>query len=115
VAFARLILSGLTGHARIPIEGVADTGANLNSTRLKRIVLTLGLDYSAYELKEHLIDEKLLNWRNKVAHGKGLYPDEGEFSDLYQEITGLIRHFKDQVQNAAMLRSFVRAAGSGGP
>ena len=105
-AFAQLILRGLGQNASIPVEGVADTGANLNSARLKRIVLTLGLDYSGYELKEHLIDNKLLNWRNGVAHGREIYPDESEFNEVYLEITGLIRQFKDQVENAAVLRSF---------
>ena len=45
VAFVDFILGDLGSHARLPKLGAIKTGANLNSQRLKAIILTLGLDY----------------------------------------------------------------------
>ena len=84
------------------------TGANLNSVRLKRIVLTLGLDYAPFELKANLIDAQLLNWRNKIAHGKFIVPDSAEFETLYSEMSTMMRNFKDQLSNAVALRSYLK-------
>ena len=52
VEFVRFLASSLEGNAQIPKLGVIKTGSNLNSKRLRTIVVTLGLDYSAFELKE---------------------------------------------------------------
>jgi hypothetical protein len=108
VSFVEFILGGLGSHARLPKLGVIKTGGNLNSRRLRAIVVTLGLDYSAFELKENLIDSQLLDWRNKIAHGKLLCPTEQDFELLYQETSGLLRNFKDQISNAVILRAYLR-------
>ncbi|MGD0061292.1 MAG: MAE_28990/MAE_18760 family HEPN-like nuclease [Verrucomicrobiia bacterium] len=106
IAFLEFVTTQLGDKAKMPTTGAVHTGGNLNSELLKRIVLTLGLDYAPYELKENLLDSQLLNWRNKIAHGKGYYPDETEFESLYAEVTVLLRTFKDQVSNAAALKTY---------
>jgi hypothetical protein len=108
VAFVQFVLGDLASHARLPERGAVKTSANLNSQRFKTIVLTLGLDYAPFELKENLIDSQLLDWRNKIAHGRGLFPTEGDFEFLYQEITTLLRNFKDQIANAVALKAYLR-------
>lgn len=105
-SFVELMTTGLSSEARVPRTGAIDTKSNLNSKRMKRIVLTLGLDYSPYELKENLIDEQLLNWRNNIAHGKGNCPNESDFELLYVEVGNMLRAFKDQVSNAASQSGF---------
>jgi hypothetical protein len=110
VAFVEFVLGDLQSNARLPKLGVIKTGANLNSQRLKVIVLTLGLDYAPFELKENLIDSQLLNWRNKIAHGRDLVPTEGDFATLYQEISALLRTFKDQIANAVVRKSYLRGS-----
>jgi len=70
------------------------------------MTLTLGLDYAPYELKENLLDAQLLYLRNNIAHGKGLCPTEGEFESLFAEVLGLLRCFKNQIENAAALRLY---------
>jgi len=108
VAFTEFVTGDLESHARLPKLGVIKTGANLNSRRLKVIVLTLGLDYSPFELKSNLIDNQLLEWRNKIAHGKFLCPTQSDFQSLYEETSALIRNFKDQIVNAVVLRTYRR-------
>jgi hypothetical protein len=108
LAFVDFVLGDLASHARLPKLGAIKTGANLNSQRLKVIVLTLGLDYTPFELKENLIDQQLLNWRNRIAHGRLLLPTEDDFEELYQEISALLRNFKDQIANAVALKGYLR-------
>lgn len=109
IAFVEFVLGDLGSHARLPKLGVIKTGANLNSQRLKVIVVTLGLDYAPFELKENLIDSQLLNWRNNIAHGRSLVPSQGDFDVLYQEVSALLRNFKDQIANAVACKAYLRA------
>jgi len=108
IAFIELVLGDLEADSQLPKLGVVKTGANLNSRRLKTIVLTLGLDYSPFQLKENLIDNQLLEWRNKIAHGKSMLPTEDDFDLLYHETTTLLRNFKDQIANAVVLKTYLK-------
>jgi hypothetical protein len=106
VDFVQFLMGDLESNAHLPKLGVIKTGSNLNSKRLKVIVLTLGLDYSGFELKENLIDNQLLDSRNNIAHGRDLCPSLADFESLYQETTALLRNLKDQISNAVALRSY---------
>jgi hypothetical protein len=108
VAFVRFLLTDLPSRARIPKLGVIRTGSNLNSRRLKAIVRTLGLDYTPFELKENLLDAELLGRRNQIAHGKAICPSGADFELLYQQMTSLLREFKDQLAHAVVSRSYRR-------
>lgn len=108
IDFVSFVQQGMASRARLPQIDVISTGANLNSGRLRDIVLTLGLDYSAYELKENIIDRQLLDWRNTIAHGKSLRPTQEDFNHLYHEVTTLLRLFKDQMVNAIALKTYRR-------
>lgn len=103
ISFINFLSREMNSRAKIPTISIIKTGFNLSSKRLKSIVLTLGLDYSSFELKENLIDAQLLDWRNTIAHGKWICPKEDEFDMIYQETTTLLRNFKDQLTNAIAL------------
>lgn len=107
-SIVEFLLYDLDTRAKIPIQGTIKTKSNLNSLLFRDIVFTLGLNYSYYELKEQLIDAKLLNWRNSIAHGQGLCPKEADFDILFREILDILRKFKDQVSNAAAQKSYRR-------
>jgi len=68
---------------------------NLTSTEFKSLIGKLGLHYLPdYELREKLIDDKLMLYRNLVAHGESLHgaitdPDE-TFDLLADEILELL-------------------------
>jgi len=102
------LLNDLNSTAHLPFRGIIKTKSNLNSTQFKNIVFTLGLDYSLYELKEHLLDAQLLAWRNNIAHGQELYPKESDFDTLFREVLQMIREFKDQIANAASLKLYCK-------
>lgn len=103
IAFLR---GDLSGRAHVPHENVIDTQSNLNSSVLKEIVHTIGLDYTPYVLKEKLIDRDLLKARNQVAHGQYLAVDAPKFEALYDEVKNLLELFHNQVSNAAITSSF---------
>lgn len=101
-------LSGLSERSQIPRDSEAiNTKSNLNSSVLKNIIFMLGLDYSMFEAKEKLIDEKLLKNRNEIAHGKELVVDREEFFELYEEILSLMETFRNQIINAALLKNYM--------
>jgi len=106
IEFVDFVRRGMTGRARLPRTAAPKVGSNLNAQRLKDIVLVLGLDYSAFELKEQLLDEKLLRWRNEIAHGRLLCPHADEFDLLYAETTALMRHFKTQLEYSVRLQTY---------
>lgn len=108
IAFVDFVSTGLQGHALLPKLGAISTGGNLNSKRLKRIVLSLGLDYSSFELKQNLIDNQLLHWRNTIAHGRLFCPKMEDYGLLYEETAILLRNFKDQISNAITLAAYRR-------
>ncbi len=97
----------MTERATIPVEGVVKVaGWNLNSEALKDIICTLGLDYTPYELKENLIDERLLGQRNNIAHGEWLSIRLPDFDELHDAVLLMIQIFKDQISNSATLAAY---------
>ena len=92
---------------KIDVDKYIDTGSNLNSNVLKDITQKIGLDYSFYELKENLIDERFLGFRNAVAHGEYRLISEIDFVEIYDEITALISTFKNQILNAAIEKTYL--------
>ena len=61
-----------------------------------------------YSTKFNLIDESLVNRRNKVAHGE--YMDLGgkEFGELVVDVLQLMRDYKTDLLNAASMESYKR-------
>ncbi len=66
----------------------------------------LGLDYSFYETKEVIIDEKLLAKRNKIAHGEYLDIDENDYDELHRQIISMMDHFSNQIDNCAATKQY---------
>ncbi len=90
---------------------------NLNSEEFKSIVLKLGIEYlPVYELREKLIDEQLMDYRNRVAHGESLHGDvddlEGTFTVLSEKIIECMEVFQGQVSQAVQQKSYLLATGA---
>lgn len=89
-------------------KGVIDTESNLSSVIFKEIVLCLGLDYSVYAGIEKLIDVKLLQKRNCIAHGEYTDIDATDYEILHERIVTLLDNFKTQIENSAVLLNYCR-------
>lgn len=87
---------------------------NLNAFRAEAICRNLGVDHSWCSLKKIVIDERILNHRNAIAHGarKLRSGDEINLQDkqliaALDELRDLIREAKNRFENAIVLRQFL--------
>lgn len=106
------LLSYIKGDSRTTFrcnpETVIHTGDNLNSKILKQIIKSLGLNYKEFATKERLIDERLLHYRNNIAHGKDFSMKKSDFIDLQNSVLEMLHLFRNQIENAAVLKSYIR-------
>lgn len=86
---------------RLLAKGVISTKSNLKGVVLREIAATLGIDYSLFELKEKPVIDRLVRFRNMIAHGDGLPVSQADYSDLHTEIIALMDAYKNLVQDAA--------------
>ena len=104
------LIDSLSGAEQINWKHVIQTKSNLNSTTLKEIIMSLGLNYLPFELKANLIDEQLLKSRNKIAHGE-FYDFENEkkqYDILHLEVLGMMVDFNNQIILSANNKSYLR-------
>lgn len=85
---------------------------NLTAGEFRMITRKLGLTYlPMYELREKLIDEQLLKYRNKIAHGESLREEildpEETFEVLSDKVLGLLESWNEQLRNSIQLKSFL--------
>jgi hypothetical protein len=100
----------LADVARFSGGDLVDTESNLNSEVLRNLTCLLGIDYSAFEGKAHLLDEKLLKNRNNIAHGQYLDVDIDDYELLHTEIIAMMSELGDRLANAALLKSHLGAS-----
>jgi len=105
---AEFFVSGLSSRCDFPHEDAIKTFSNLSSTVFKEIIHTLNFNYSLYATKEKLIDERLLNLRNNIAHGEELVIDLEEYMNLHDNVFELMETFRNEVDNAASTRHYLR-------
>ena len=102
------LISNNAIRAKVPYKSIINTQSNLSSKVLKEIVWCLGIDYNLFATKEYLLDARLVNKRNHVAHGEELFIDEIEFIDMIDETLNLITIFKNEIENSAVLEAYKR-------
>lgn len=102
------LLNNLNQRATIPDNDIIKTGSNLNSTILKEILTTVGLDYKEYELKNNLLDSVLLKNRNSIAHGEYIELNELNYNELYSDILTIMDDIKNRLSNSIVLEEFKR-------
>lgn len=102
----------MESRASIPYKDAVRTEANLSSAVLLEILRTLGLSTAAYESKSHLIDSQLVAKRNHIAHGRTLSVESGDYLALHDEISNLMGLLRNQIENAAVCREYLRPSSS---
>lgn len=104
------IFESLDKKSSIPQEGIIKTNSNLNSQIFMEIMATIGLNSAQYESSYNLLDEVLLNMRNKIAHGErieSLSLDEKRYNEIHEKILFLMNVFATQVSNAAAMKEYL--------
>ncbi len=95
-------------RARIPTDRDAvRTESNLTFSVLEDILISIGCDPSVYELYRDLIDDQLVNSRNKIAHGEQEFIREPEWLDLYTQVIQIMDSISTQICNSAIQKSYL--------
>lgn len=102
------LMSDMRENARLPWEDAISARDNLNSEVLQEIVHLLDIDYLPYATKKALLDERLLANRNKISHGQRLSIDRTHYDELHNEVVNLLNMFRNDVENAALVKRFHR-------
>lgn len=101
------LLASLNKLSELSPNSPVATSSNLNSERFIDLAVSIGVDITPYSAKRNLIDSSLLKRRNKIAHGEYLDIDERSFIDLCDEVIALLRQFKNDLENAVTLKSYM--------
>ena len=105
----QFLIKGMHERANIPTQDIIQTGSNLSSKVLYQILSVLGIDYKPYEIEQVLIDKKLLQKRNMIAHGEYLDTDGESYQELHEKIISMMNLFKDQVENNAAQKLYLQS------
>jgi hypothetical protein len=105
IAAVELIRDALATPSKLQTFKV-NTQSNLKSEVFANIALSIGIRLQPYETRFNLIDESLLSRRNKIAHGEPLNLDADSWRDLADQVIGLMREFKTDLENAATTSAF---------
>jgi hypothetical protein len=93
---------------KLPTSGAVRTRSNVSSAVLYDVLLSVGIDYTPYQLKQNLIDRELVDRRNRIAHGRFAGATRSEFDELLREVTGVMETLRAQLSNAAQLKAYLR-------
>lgn len=111
-AIADFFCTAMDRQANVPYKKIIDTKSNLSSSVLQDIVAALGLDQSQFSTRLKFIDSNLVNPRNHIAHGEALDLTSDEYMVLHEEVISLIETFRNEIENASVLRRYERATPS---
>ncbi len=101
------IMSGLSQRALLRWEDAVHTGSNLKAETLREILSLLGIEFAYYLPKGPIIDKKLLENQNRIAHGERAQIGPEDYNDLHNSIIDLVEYFRTDISNAALRRSYL--------
>ena len=101
----RFMISFFRDHADsrgyIPYKNGVDAKNNLWFGVFRDIYESLGLSLESYELRQQLIDTKLVSKRNAIAHGRFIDINSEDVEVLFDGIIELMDEIKEQILDAA--------------
>lgn len=100
IAVVSVLTEDLDQRLTVPSREV-NTQSNLNSDLCQDLLGALGLDFSPFSTKAHLIDYKLLRARNEIAHGRWSSVDLDAYEELHTEVLVMIGTIRNLVMTAA--------------
>lgn len=105
---ADFFINSLAEKYKAPWMVLINTKSNLSSEVLLEILSSIGVDYTFFETKRHLLDKKLLDSRNNIAHGKQLSMETKDYEELHSEVIIMLDHINNEIQNAAVTKGYRR-------
>ncbi|AFM04894.1 hypothetical protein Fleli_2529 [Bernardetia litoralis DSM 6794] len=87
---------------------IIDTESNLKYIILEDILFIINIPTIEYETKRTMIDDKLLKYRNKIAHGERDSVSFEEYKELKNGILELIEILKTDILNNLILKKYLR-------
>lgn len=96
--------------ANLSLSNAINTESNLSSVAFENIATSLGVPTDRYVSYANFLDRSLLERRNKIAHGEYLDVDSQAFEMLADEVLGLLRMYKTDIENLASTNAFRVAA-----
>lgn len=94
-------------RARIPTSGDAvRTESNLSSRVLTEILTSVGCDAVRYDKYSDLIDDQLVDSRNRIAHGDSSFIRRPEWEELSKQILWIMDDIATQLVNAAVEQTY---------
>ena len=91
----------------IPWKAAIETYDNLNSEVLTEILIIIGCDPTEYATRFAFIDEKLIKFRNSIAHtGYDYEYESNDFLVIYSGVLSLLERFRNDVQDAANRKAY---------
>lgn len=106
---ADFFCTSLNKQSNVPYKGAVDTKSNLSSKVLQDILSALGIPHSNFLTRMNFIDSNLVNPRNHIAHGEDFNLTAQEYMELHNAVMSLLETYKNEVENAAVLKSYERA------
>ena len=103
--------AGAASRARIPTSPDAiQTKSNLSFPVLRNILISVGIDPTIYEYASDLINQQLVDSRNKIAHGQYDYIERTEWAELRDEVLAIMESIGDEIVNNAVLKRYLVAS-----
>ncbi len=84
--------------------------SNLNFEVFEEYCTIIGIETLSFETKRQFINQRLVGNRNNIAHGKYLVIKEVDYKEIFELTVGLMKNFKDSIENSATQSAFRRVA-----
>ena len=89
-------------------ENAISAQSNLNANILHEVLSTIGIDSGSYMAKRPIINQRLVDNRNIIAHGGRPEMDLDEYEILHSDVLQLIEWIRTDIENAAALDRYKR-------
>jgi hypothetical protein len=107
-SIADFFCTAMDRQSNVPFKNIIDTRSNLSSKVLLDILSAIGVSSSPFETRLQFIDSNLVNPRNYIAHGEGVFFTVSEYIAMHDDVVTLLETFRNEIENASVLRNFER-------
>lgn len=102
-----ILFSEFEKRALFPNEMPLKT-SNLNFEMLEEYCAMIGIETLPFETKRQFINQRLVENRNNIAHGKYLQVNETDYMETFKLTISIMKTFKTSIENSASLAAYMR-------